>query len=564
MERKAYLEHYRLYLDQVGLPTVIRRSAREATFRAEDLRTGANVAVQVIPMTALRSVISEELEMEAKAARELDHVNIPALRDFGFDDGYFVYVTEYFAGTSAAEWVKTKGPMPVGVVLRVALQVVNASSAATFLGLEHRAINPHNIMIVPEQAADGEGPLIKLINLLGVAADLTPARDPESAEPFNFLSPEQVQNGAVDFRSQLYSLGATLFFLLTGAAPAGGVATVESTTRLPAVVRHLLAQLLAIDPNERPLDPLVLQSQIQDCLGQLERRDAVASKLGLPLATEVTAPKQAPPRANWWRPLALAALLIGLAALAAVFMAGRLGRHGEIGVPVGVPEKVAARNASVPPIPTPPSVVPPSEPSTGETPVLTSNADAATEEQPAAIANSDTKEKSAEPAEVTADSSSMNQPNESSAGRPTEVAAEVSAPPSATIEAGTPVEEKAVAQTAPTVEPSASPAARARQTEVAVATPTERPRVIPKENKKPRVAKAVVSETTPPPRAAERAQFLGMTPDGNLVYGSASEKVLAAPPATREDAPRRKATPRPSPPSSIYGLPVLPALPPDE
>lgn len=561
MERQAYLEHYRVYLDQVGLPTVIRRSACEATFRAEDLRTGANVAVQVIPMTALRSVVGEELETEAKAAREFEHLNIPALRDFGFDDGYFVYVTDYFAGTSAAEWVKTKGSMPVGVVLRVALQVVNASSAATFHGLEHPAINPHNIMIVPEQTAEGEWPLIKLINLLGVAPDLTPARDPASAEAFNFLSPEQVQSGATDFRSQLYSLGATLWFLLTGAAPVGGVATVASTTRLPAVVRHLLAQLLAIDPNERPLDPLVLQTQIQDCLGQLERRDAVASKLGLPLATEVTAPKEASPRANWWRPLALAALLIGLAAVAAIFLAGHFGRRGEIGVSVGVPDKVAARNASAPPIPTPPSVVPASEPSTGETPVLTSNADVATEEQTAAVTNSEAKEKSEEPAEVTADSSSMNQPNESSAGQPSVVAAENSGPPSAPIEASPPAEEKAVAQSAPTVESSVAPAA---QTEIAVVTPRERPTVIPKQNKKPRVEKAAARETAPPPRTSERAQFLGVTPDGNLVYGSASEKVLTAPPSTREEAPRRKTTPRPSTPASIYGLPVLPALPPDE
>ena len=561
MERKTYLEHYRLFLDQVGLPAVIRRSAREATFRAEDSRTGDHVAVQVIPMTALRSAARDDLEREAQAAREFEHVNIPTLRDFGFDDGYLIYVTDYFAGTSAAEWIRTKGPMPVGVVLRLALQLVNATSAATFHGLEHRAINPHNIIIVPEQTAEGEGPLIKLVNLLGVAPDLTSARDPESPDPFNFLSPEQVQTGATDFRSQLYSLGATLWFLLTGAAPAGGVATVENTTRLPAVVRNLFAQLLASDPEQRPLDPLGLQAQIHDCLAQLERRDAVASKLGLPLATEVTAPKQPPPRSHWGRPLALAAVLLGLAALAAVVMAGRFRPRGEIGVPVGVPEKVAARSASVPPIPTPPAIPAPSQPTATESPVLTSNTDVATEEQTAAT-DSDTSDRVAEATATPADSAAVPQPNESSGGEPTIVAAGDSTPPSVIVATTPPAETAAVTQAAPTIEPTSTPIVRASETPVTMAK-SERAKPAAAAPKKSEVAKAVERETPLPPRPREAVQFLGVTPQGELVYGSSSEKMLAAPPATREETPRRKARAHPTP-ASIYGLPVLPALPPDE
>ncbi|MGZ4983265.1 MAG: hypothetical protein ACXV9Q_04140, partial [Chthoniobacterales bacterium] len=111
MEAKIYLKRYRLHLDQFGLPVVIRRSATEATFRGEDLRTGESVALQVVPVEALSTIVREEWEAEAKTARELKHINIPVLRDFGFEDGQMIYVTEYFDGTTAADWVKSRGPM---------------------------------------------------------------------------------------------------------------------------------------------------------------------------------------------------------------------------------------------------------------------------------------------------------------------------------------------------------------------------------------------------------------------------------------------------------------------
>ena len=201
----------------------------------------------------------------------------------------------------------------------------------------------------PGRRRRASGRSIKLLNIFGIAPNLTPPAtpDPHSVDPINFASPEQIQTGKVDFRSQMYSLGATLWFLLTGSAPLEGAASLNEATQVPLAVRQLLRQMLAADPSERPLDPLALQNGITETLDNMHRRDAVAGKLGLPLAAEATVnPDQPRPiRPLTWKPLALAALLIGLAAVAAVTVAQYSRSRQAIGVPVGVPENVAETGA---------------------------------------------------------------------------------------------------------------------------------------------------------------------------------------------------------------------------
>ena len=238
MERKIYLNRYRVCVDQIGIPIVIRRSANEATVQADDIKTGEQVAVQLIPLSALPNATRERVEARAQAAQQINHPNIPVLRDYGFEGEQLIWVTEYFDGTTVGDWVKTKGPMPVSVVLRIAAQVVSALGAATFHAVVHRAINPSNLMLVPGQTAEGEWPLIKVVNFIGAKPE------PE------FISPEQREKKPVDFRSQIYSLGATLWFLLKGSALVGGVETVQTAEGIPAPLRRLLLPMLADDPEE--------------------------------------------------------------------------------------------------------------------------------------------------------------------------------------------------------------------------------------------------------------------------------------------------------------------------
>ena len=344
MERNTYLNRYRVVTDDTGAPVNLGHNGPAVMCKAEDIRSGAEVAVEVIPAFGLGPQAREELEREAAAARELEHINIPRLHAFDRTAEQFVYAWEYFDGTSGEEWIREHGPMPIGPALRIALQIVSALGAAAFHSLVHRAINPRNVILVPGQTPQGEWPLVKIVNLTGVAPTF---RGSEAADfASKFASPEQLENGGVDFRSEMYSLGATLWFLMTGGAPVAG-ANLPRASGISKPVAQLLAQMLSPNADERPYDPLAFQEQIRECLGQVERREATGRKMGVPVPAAVPVIKREPRRAIPWKPLLTAALVLLVATLVALLIPENLrpnhwfagfGKAGPIGVPIGVPE----------------------------------------------------------------------------------------------------------------------------------------------------------------------------------------------------------------------------------
>src|SRR5438046_4398260 len=305
MEQKIFLGKYRVGRDEMGLAaaesttvaiTATEQIASARIYRGEDIESGRTVTVEVTPAASFKPSVRTKLETEATAAKEINHINIPALYDFGIEDDQLIYVTEYFDGTSAEEWVNQHGPMPTGAALRIALQVIGAMGAASFHKISHHAINPANLILVPGQTPEGDWPLIKVLHFIGAAptfvnGDMSVAAFDKSS---HYASPEQLQGGPIDFRSEIYSLGATMWFLLTGApplmAPKGPLAmqpttiglAVDKLKGMPKRVRRLVAQMLAANPAGRPQDPLALYRQIQDCIAQVDRRESMARKLGVP------------------------------------------------------------------------------------------------------------------------------------------------------------------------------------------------------------------------------------------------------------------------------------------
>ena len=251
--------------------------------------------------------------------------------------------------------------MPVGPVLRIASQVVSALGAAAFHRIAHRALNPSNLVLVPGQTAEGEWPLVKVLHFVGGALRF-PANGAAGAAPDNssaYASPEQLRNGTVDFRSEIYSLGATMWFLLTGAppllTPKGPTAVqptrtglaVDRMTAVPKNVRRLLAQMLSANPDARPRDPLAFYRQLQDCLNEVEQRETITHRVGVPVSRTdvIRIPKR---RRNPLGLLARAALFLGLAAGTAWLLRGYVEHrrvvHAEepIGVPIGVSDASAS------------------------------------------------------------------------------------------------------------------------------------------------------------------------------------------------------------------------------
>jgi hypothetical protein len=115
--------------------------------------------------------------------------------------------------------------------------------------------------------------------------ELEPAGGDDREQSFSiapeFASPEQIQQGTVDFRSEIYSLGATMYFLLTGAAPSAELRR-QQLRILPKALRPLLSQMLHANPDQRPQDPVALAEMIHQCLLKTERRRALAQRFGIP------------------------------------------------------------------------------------------------------------------------------------------------------------------------------------------------------------------------------------------------------------------------------------------
>jgi serine/threonine-protein kinase len=587
MEHRIFLGKYRVAADEIALEAAdpatpvpaAEQVAAARVYRGHGINSGRDVSVEVIPALAFKNAARDQLEAEAIAAKKINHINIPALYDFGVEDDQLIYVTEYFDGTSAEEWVNEHGPMPTGAVLRIALQIIGAMGAASFHKISHHAINPGNLVLVPGQTPEGDWPLIKVLHFVGVAPTFASAKTSVASfdKSSHYASPEQIQEGAVDFRSEIYSLGAAMWFLLTGApplmAPKGPLAMQPTTSGLavdklngmPKKVRRLLAQMLAANTADRPQDPLALYRQIQDCIAQVERRETMARRFGVPFLSGSKVADLPSRRPLQTKMVALAAVFLAIAALTAVMVPQYL-RHQRIrqaeepiGVPIGVPDATASAPPATANAPAVASVPVQPEPTAPATTAQEKQAPAPVESTPVAVANNP-------PAVAPAVQPDVTQPpaNVPTAEPPT-VAANEKKVTRETTSAPPPAES---------VRPEVREPERSRDTEVADVVPTARPvspevrraepappaegpeevAQVPEKKsaptakpKKQRVTKPKREEEIAParvasdddeadaalpplPRGRTRARFIGVTADGNWMFSLPSKKIVIVPP----------------------------------
>jgi hypothetical protein len=375
MERTEFFDRYRISPGEV-----ISRTGAATDYRATDMRSGETVLLQLIPLTAVDQAKRAQFEERVRIVQQIDHINIARVLRTESDDEYLGLVSEWVEGETTESWIVSHGPMSADAVLRIGLQIVRALGAAAYFGLSHRAIGPGNIKIVRGQTADGGWPFVKLLNfgLAGLAIyDEQPgAKELAATTPPQFASPEQLLDKPIDFRSEMYSLGASICFLLTGAVPlaVGGMKARLRARRLPELrrapraLRNLLVHMLRENPENRPQDPVLFEKEIQNCLAAVERRQALGRKIGVPLAAVI--PRRG--RSTTSLPvasqvvrgvLAFAALLLLVGIVAAFFLPEDMvpfrNRTAKgIGVPVGVPPAVANASATQPPAVVAPATTP--------------------------------------------------------------------------------------------------------------------------------------------------------------------------------------------------------------
>lgn len=365
MEHEVFFERYNVCRNYEGSPLEVGRIGPATTYKAIDQQSNQSVVLQLVPLATIDPARRAEFETRAQAVTKVEHVNVARVLAASKQHDYFAFVTEYLEGETADAWLVANGPMTPDAVLRIGMQVVRGAAAIAFQGLTHRAIQPSNIIILSGESPSGGWPFVKLNNLAVSALELhgetREARELAPATAPQFASPEQVRKEQIDFRSEMYSLGATMCFLLTGAVPlpASGEAQMRGGRRrlpelrsTPKPVRQLLGTMLAEDPEHRPLDPVALERYMVSILGQVERRHALAKKLGIPLAAQVQRQitRSRSPVAQVFRgAVAMAVLLIALAALGAIVYPKYFHRNrsvAEMGVPIGVPTPETSTSAA--------------------------------------------------------------------------------------------------------------------------------------------------------------------------------------------------------------------------
>ena len=292
-------QQYEVLRREDGSLWELGRGAMGITYKAYDTNLRFTVALKVINSAYLESDTARQRFLrEARAAAALRHPNVASVFNLGTDRENYFYVMEFIDGETVRSRVKRNGPLKPVEALNIALQVARALAVAAKQQLVHRDLKPTNLMIVDQE----EELTVKVIDF-GLAKVPKEVGEDSMALTVggfigtpHFASPEQVEEGDVDIRSDFYSLGATLYFVLTGQSPfSGSIGQImsqhlykplpmEPLTDLPPCVASLVRRMMEKDRNARPQTAQELQKAILACLDEIRGSPST----GVPRTNEST------------------------------------------------------------------------------------------------------------------------------------------------------------------------------------------------------------------------------------------------------------------------------------
>ncbi len=237
-------------------------------FQAVHEESGSVVALKVLPRKlAQNAVLLQRFLKEAKSAENLDHPNIVAIYDRGFDQGRHYLVLEYVEGRDLFDRVRFNGVLTPIETVAFVRQVALGLQYAARLGMIHRDVKPANLLMTP----DGQAKIIDLgLALQAADEDERVTRDGTTVGTVDYMSPEQARDSRkITERSDIYSLGCTLHYLLTGVAPYTGGNLADKLARhhsgeipdvrdrdpsIPAALSRLIQKMMAKKPEQRFTD----------------------------------------------------------------------------------------------------------------------------------------------------------------------------------------------------------------------------------------------------------------------------------------------------------------------
>jgi serine/threonine protein kinase len=265
-----------------------------AVFRALDTKLDRQVALKLLPPDqASDADIVPRFYQEGRSAAQLDHENIARVYSIGHDGPYHYIAFEYIDGETVRQRVEAAGSLPVADAVNIALQIAHALVHASVRGVVHRDIKPSNIIITPAGRA-------KLVDM-GLARRFERGGDHGLTQSgmtlgsFDYISPEQARDPRdVDVRSDLYSLGCTLFHMLSGRPPFPGGTVLQKLIQhqeeapadvrtlnpaVPAELAAIIARLMAKDRDRRYQTP---ENLVRDLLVVAGSVGAAAASSPLP------------------------------------------------------------------------------------------------------------------------------------------------------------------------------------------------------------------------------------------------------------------------------------------
>ncbi|MBS1993123.1 MAG: protein kinase [Cyanobacteria bacterium SZAS LIN-3] len=305
-----------------GIIELIGRGGMGEVYLARHKTLGRRCALKVIPPDQVTDESWQRFQFEARVVAKLDHANLIKVTDLGLHEGCLpFYAMDYVAGQNLADYIARKGPLPLDLAIEIFKQVCDGVECAHRSNILHRDLKPANIMLAARASSASSisagRPQVKVLDF-GLAKLTKQDRATQSLTAVgdvfgspSYMSPEQCSGEKLDARSDLYSLGCTLFECLTGSPPFVGqdatsvifghleseppsLAKVAGSGKFPASMEVVMTKLLRKRPAERYQSMQELKNDLELVAAGKNVEDYVPAKKGHERTAQATGSKSPP------------------------------------------------------------------------------------------------------------------------------------------------------------------------------------------------------------------------------------------------------------------------------